>query len=78
MLSGNSRTDKLLLIGDCNARLGRVMGYGSLANMGLGNATPMASFYWLCVRTDNDEHHISRVRMNAIPLGCLLVPDTGI
>ena len=30
----------------------------SWANMGLGNATPMANFYWLCARTDSDEHHV--------------------
>ena len=49
------RTDKLLLIGDFNARIGRdndkwtmVMG-----NMGSGNATPMASFYWLSALSSN-------------------------
>ena len=55
VLNGIPRTDKLLLIGSFNARFGRdndkwplVMG-----KMGLGNATPMASFYWLCALSSN-------------------------
>ena len=47
VLSGIPRTDKLLLIGDFNARIGREN------DMGLGNATPMASFYWLCALSSN-------------------------
>ena len=43
VLSGIPCTDKLLLIGDFN----------SWANMGLGNATQMASCYWLCALSSN-------------------------
>ena len=39
--SGIPRTDKLLLIGDSNARIGRL------------KATPMASFYWRCALSSN-------------------------
>ena len=55
VLSGIPRTDKLLLIAHFNARIGREMTSGpwSWANMGLGNATPMASFYWLCALSSN-------------------------
>ena len=53
VLSGIPRTDKLLLIGDFNAMLGRENGPWSWANMGLGNATPMARFYWLCALSSN-------------------------
>ena len=49
VLSGIRRTDKLLLIGDFNARIGREMTSSpwSWTNTGLGNATQMASFDWL-------------------------------
>ena len=53
VISGIPRTDKLLLIGDFNARIGMTSGPWSWANMGLGNATPMASFYWLCAMSLN-------------------------
>ena len=49
VLSGIPRTDKLLLIGDINARIVRDNDKWSLVmgKHGLGNATHMASFYWL-------------------------------
>ena len=55
VLSGIPRTDKLLLIGDFTARVGRENDKWPLvmANMGLGNATPMACFYWLCALSSN-------------------------
>ena len=55
VLNGIPHTDKLLLIGDFNARIGKKMTSGpwSWANMGLGNATTMASFYWLCALSSN-------------------------
>ena len=56
VLSGIPRTNKLLLIGYFNVRIGRetmTIGPWSWANMGLGNTTPMASFYWLCVLSSN-------------------------
>ena len=55
VLSGIPRTDKLLLIGDFNARIGKYNDKWPWlwANMGLGNATPMASFYWLCALSLN-------------------------
>ena len=47
VLNGIPCTDKLLLIGYFNARIGRdnASGPWSWANMGLGNATAMANFY---------------------------------
>ncbi|KAK2177154.1 hypothetical protein NP493_616g02059 [Ridgeia piscesae] len=55
VLSGIPRTDKLLLIGDFNARIERDNDKWSLVmgNMGLGNATPMATFYCLCALSSN-------------------------
>ena len=53
VLSRIPHTDKLLLIGYFIARIGRDNGLWSWANMGLGNATPMASFYWLCALSSN-------------------------
>ena len=55
VLSGIPRTDKLLLIGEFNARIGRDNEKWPLAmgNHGLGNATPMASFYWFCALCSN-------------------------
>ena len=53
VLSGISRTDKVLLIGDSNARIGRDNDKWPCVNMELGNATPMASFYWLCALSSN-------------------------
>ena len=53
VLSGIPCTDKLLLIGDFNARIGRYNEKWPLVMMGLRNATPMASFYWLCARSSN-------------------------
>ena len=54
-LSGIPRTDKLLLIGDLNARIEDTVTCGpwSWTNMGLGNATPMARFYWFCALSSN-------------------------
>ena len=55
VLSGIPRTDKLLLIGYFNARIGKDNDKWpwSWAKMGLGNATPMASFYWLYALSSN-------------------------
>ena len=49
VLSAIPRTDKLLLIGDFNAGIGRYKDKWAMVmgNMGMGNETPMASFYWL-------------------------------
>ena len=55
VISDIPRTDKLLLIGDFNARIGRENDKWPLvmANMGLGNATPVASMYWICALISN-------------------------
>ena len=45
-LNNVPNTDKLLLIGDLNARIGRENDRWPSKNMGSGNAIPMVSFYW--------------------------------
>ena len=83
VLSGIPRTDKLLLIGDFNARIGRendkwplVMGKHGIrkCNSNGGLLLALCSEFELIVTNTI----CSSRRMNARPPGCILVPDTGI
>ena len=55
VLSGIPRTDKLLLIGDFNAKIGRDNDKWPLVigKHGIGKCNPMASFYLLCALSSN-------------------------
>ena len=82
VLNGISHTDKLLLIGDVNARIRRdndkwplVMGKHGIRKCNSNGELLLA----LCSEFELTMTNIcSNRRMNARPLGCIRVPDTGI
>ena len=76
--SGIPRTDKLLLIGDINARIGRDNDKWPLVmdKHGIGKCNSNGEL--LLALCSEFELIVTNRRMNARPLGCILVPDTGI
>ena len=78
VLSGIPHTDKLLLIGNFNMRLRRDNDKWPLVKgkHGIGKCNSNGSV--LCFQTDSNEHPSSSRRMNARPLGCILIPNRGI
>lgn len=73
---------KVLLIDNFKARIRsdtdeRAMLWESMRS---GKATPMANFCWICAPSSSWywQTPCSNRRINVIPPGCILVPDTGI
>ena len=80
MLSGIPRTDKLLLIGDFNARIVRENDQWPLGKHGIGKCNSngevpldLCSEFELVVTNT-----MFKQKDECNPRGCILVPDTGI